>query len=185
MPNYANSKIYKIWSISTDEIYIGSTTQTLSKRIGGHRTKYKSYQNGKYRYITSFKILEYGDAKIELIEKFECKCKDELTAREGYYIRKMECVNKVIPGRTQKQYYLDNKEQLKQYYKQYHKQYRLDNKEQLKQYHKQYDKQYYQTNKEKFKEKLLCECGCSIRKCNLPRHKRTAKHRRLLNQIKE
>jgi len=43
-----------------------------------------------------------------------------------------------------KQYYLDNKEKLKQYYKQY----RLDNKEKLKQYYEQY----YLDNKEKINE---------------------------------
>jgi hypothetical protein len=113
MPNYQLSKIYKLWSNQTDKIYIGCTTQPLAKRLGEHRRKYKLYQNGKYRYTTSFNILEYGDAKIELIEMLECKCKEELTAREGHYIRALECVNKVIPDRVAKsKYYQNNKARL-------------------------------------------------------------------------
>jgi hypothetical protein len=201
MPNYNNSKIYKIWSTQTDDIYIGSTTQPLSKRIGDHRSKSKGYQNGKYHYVTSFKILDYGDAKIELIEKVNCKCKEELTAREGHYIRTLECVNKYIPGRNLKQHYQDNKEKIlqqnKQYrqdnkdkIKQYHKQYRQDNKDKIKQYHKQYkqdnkdklsqkSKQYYQDNKEKWTRgsvKNKCECGSIVSKYNLTRHKKSKKH---------
>lgn len=102
--NYQTSKIYKIWSPShPGEIYIGSTTQRLVKRIGEHRRKYRLHLKGKYRYTTSFKIMEYGDAKIELIENVECKDKEELVAREGYYIRTLDCVNKVIPDRTEKE----------------------------------------------------------------------------------
>ena len=50
-------------------------------------------------FTTSFKILENNNYYIELIELFECTCKDELCARESYYIKSLECVNKVIPGR--------------------------------------------------------------------------------------
>jgi hypothetical protein len=53
-----------------------------------------------------------------------------------------------------KQYYIKNKERIKQYYidnkeliKQYNKQYRVDNKERIKQYNKQYNKQYRSDNK--------------------------------------
>jgi hypothetical protein len=55
--------------------------------------------------ICSSKILfeKYDDVRIELIEEFPCENKMELNAREGYYIRTLDCVNKVIPGRTQKE----------------------------------------------------------------------------------
>ena len=37
MPNYQNGKIYKIHSYQTDDIYIGSTTNTLSRRFSEHK----------------------------------------------------------------------------------------------------------------------------------------------------
>ena len=56
---------------------------------------------------------------IELIETRSCKNKDELRKLEGHYIRSLDCVNKCIPGRTSKQYYIDNKDTIKQSVKLY------------------------------------------------------------------
>jgi len=38
MPDYKNSKIYKLWSPEGDDIYIGSTTESLSRRKSKHKT---------------------------------------------------------------------------------------------------------------------------------------------------
>jgi len=157
MANYQNGRIYAIKSYQTELIYIGSTTQILSKRLGEHRINYK--KNG----VTSSKeILKYPDYYIELIELFPCNSKEELLKREGYFIKQNIniCVNCCIPGRTykewindnkehidelRKQHYLNNVEKLKEYQKQYHlnnaekeKQYRLNNVEKIKEYQKQY-----------------------------------------------
>ena len=45
MPNYQNGKVYSIRSHSRpDLVYVGSTTQPLSKRFGGHKElKNKNY----------------------------------------------------------------------------------------------------------------------------------------------
>jgi predicted GIY-YIG superfamily endonuclease len=45
--DYKNGKIYAIRSHQTDEIYIGSTTQSLSKRFSNHKSKYKLYLEKK------------------------------------------------------------------------------------------------------------------------------------------
>ena len=39
---YQDGKIYKILNSESDDIYVGSTTQKLSKRMANHRTKLKS-----------------------------------------------------------------------------------------------------------------------------------------------
>lgn len=190
MPNYNNAKIYKIWSPShPDEIYIGSTTQPLAKRMGEHRRKCKRYQNGKCNYVTSFKILSYGDAKIELIEKVECKDKEELVAREGYYIRTLDCVNKVIPDRTRKEYIREYREANKDKINQKRRQYREANKDKIKQYSEankdkiaQRLNQYY---KEKLSEKVKCDCGSVIVRHSLTRHKKTKKHMNFINKKNE
>jgi hypothetical protein len=77
MPNYQNGKIYQIWSPQTDQVYIGSTIQSLCKRMVEHRCQH----------LTSHKILQYDDAKIELIECFPCDNKMELNKREGEIMR--------------------------------------------------------------------------------------------------
>ena len=40
--NYAKGKIYKIANDIDDEIYVGSTCQSLSKRMGIHRQNAKN-----------------------------------------------------------------------------------------------------------------------------------------------
>ena len=173
MVNFANGKVYAIRSHKTSEIYVGSTTQPLCKRMVGHRTSYRRWvaDNSK-TYYTSYEILKHGDAYIELLELVPCSCRAELCRREGELIRANTCVNKLIAGRTDKQYCQDNKEHHKQYNKQYRqdnkesikqytKQYRQDNKEHIKQYRKQYD----QDNKEHIKQQKVKRVICSY--CNI------------------
>ena len=115
-PNYQNGKIYSIRSYQTDKIYIGSTVNTLSRRMTGHRGHYKGYKNKKHNtFLTSFDILEFDDAYIELLENCSCNSKEELLKREGELIRNIDCINKIVPGRTRKEYYKDNIEQFKEY----------------------------------------------------------------------
>ena len=114
MVNYGNGKVYKIWSPSTEQIYIGSTTQRLSKRLSSHLNQYKRCKDGIGNYVSSFEILKYDDYKIELIKECPCENKEQLHKLEGEYIRehKDACVNRLVAGRTKKQYKQDNKEQL-------------------------------------------------------------------------
>ena len=57
-------RVYTIRSHQTDDIYIGSTTQTLSQRMTDHRKNYKQYLDKKRNYITSYEIVQYEDAYI-------------------------------------------------------------------------------------------------------------------------
>ena len=100
MPNYANSKIYKIESLIGDIVYYGSTTQQLSKRMAEHRYLFKKGTKKN----TSKQVFEFGDAKIFLVEAFPCENTEQLFAKEGEYVRNNRCVNKMIPNRTQKEY---------------------------------------------------------------------------------
>ena len=112
MAKYQKGKIYAIRSYQTDKIYIGSTCDTLSRRLSGHRMQFKNFKNGKSRFVTSFELLKYADYYIELLELYPCDSKIELHKREGELIRSNECVNKVIPGRTKKEYYNNNKDKI-------------------------------------------------------------------------
>jgi DNA-binding protein Fis/DNA-binding TFAR19-related protein (PDSD5 family) len=196
-PKYQNGKIYKIESYLTDDIYIGSTTQLLCNRIAKHKANYKYWLNGKSSNVSSNRILEQDEnAFITLIENYPCNNRAELEAREGYYIRSLDCVNKKVAGRTPKQFRLDNIEDIKQQKKQYYeknkeqhsqrmKQYRSDNKDNI----KQILKHYYADNIEKIKlqrkEIIHCDlCDKDIGKHHIARHNKSKKHIEE-NRIKE
>ncbi len=173
--DYSKGKLYKMASPNTDKIYIGSTTKKyLCQRIGTHRTQYKRYQNGKTHYLTSFEILGKGGAYIELIENFPCKTKDELHAREGQLIRenKDTCVNHVIPGRTDEQYYMDNKDIIlakNQEYRDSNRDIILDGLKKYKASHKEERKAYD-------KIKFTCSCGKVLSQGNKSNHQKTKRH---------
>jgi hypothetical protein len=142
MPNYQLGKIYAIKSHNTDKIYIGSTCdKRLSSYLGKHTYNYRKYLKGEKGFVSSFDVLECGDYYIELLEKVECTCKEELLTRERHYIKTMECVNHRQPGRTKKMYREDNKEHLNQYHKKWRE--NPDNKKSA----NERSKKFYQDNK--------------------------------------
>ena len=152
MVNYEYGKIYKITSESTGFVYYGSTAQKyLSQRLSGHLGSYKSYLNGKCDYVTSFELLKCEDYKMELIKYFPSVNKKQLTTEEAKYIRCNDCVNKVIPDRTRKEYHKEYQEQNKEKINEYGKEYREGQDKEQK---KEYNKEYYQENKEKIKEHI-------------------------------
>ena len=107
MPIYENGKIYKIVDVGYNTCYIGSTVESLARRMAKHRNHYKNYQEGKKHRISCFEVFdEYGveNCKIELMEKYPCNSKEELYSREGHHIQITECINKRIAGRSKKQY---------------------------------------------------------------------------------
>jgi hypothetical protein len=136
--------IYIIRSHQTDDVYYGSTTQMLCKRMASHRGNYKLWLNEKYRHNRSFDILKFDDAYIELVEEIEFQNKQELSAREGHYIRENNCVNKRIEGRTTQQYYLDNKDKIDEQTKLYNNTHKIERSI--------YNKEWKEANKDKIKE---------------------------------
>ena len=135
MPDYQNGKIYTIRCKSDNTlIYVGSTTMTLSKRMAEHR--YASYTNN-IRKLYSCVNGNWDDWYIELYEVYPCENKEQLNKREGEITREIGNLNYQIAGRTNKEWYNDNKEKKKKYYK--------DNKEKI----SKQKKEHYENNKEK------------------------------------
>ena len=155
---YSRGKIYMIESASAGLVYYGSTCNDLYKRMGMHRTMLKRFQTVENaKSYTSFGVLAHPDARIILVEPFPCANKQELTAREAYYIRNNECVNKVIPGRSKAERYQENKEEILEW-----------------------QKLYWQDNKanilEKKKRPKHCEtCNCSVRHDAFLKHTKSKK----------
>ena len=175
------AKIYKIIDNTNGNEYIGSTCHSLKKRLIKHKNSYKMFLKGTYNNVSSFDIIKNGDYKIKLIENCNIKTKQELLARERYYIENNECVNKLIPGRYnkgtqhyQKQYYIENKDKININHKQYYN----DNKDKI----NINKKQYYNDNKDKYNEKFDCECGSKYTKNHKSRHIKTLKHQEFIQK---
>ena len=167
MPDYQNGKIYAIRSYKTEDIYIGSTIKKyLSRRLAQHKATYKHFLNTNKRYTTSFKIIELGDAYIELLENYPCNSKNELTQQEGEYIRNTKnCINKCMKYTTEEEWRKANYNILLEKRHKYIKKYNEKNKEII--------------NKKKT-EKIECECGVFVCRAAIARHRKTNKHKLLM-----
>ena len=116
---------------------------------------------------------------IELIENYPCECKEELVAREGYWIRQIGTLNAAVAGRTSKEWREEHRDYLKQrartYYYNKHedelkkrKEWRDNNKDKK---HEQ-DRRYRENNN----YKIICDkCGCLIQKKGMANHQKTNK----------
>jgi len=91
-------KIYKIIDNTNGDCYIGSTTQALKERLSKHKCACNYVKK-----CTSYKIINNGNYKIELIEDLGNVSKEERYTKERYYIENINCINKSIPGRTMKE----------------------------------------------------------------------------------
>jgi hypothetical protein len=187
--DYKKTVIYKIVckDLNIKELYVGHTTN-FTQRKCRHKSncinnKYNQYvykfirDNGGWENWDMIKICDYPCNNYEDACKKERECIESLNA----------ILNKVIPGRTRKQYREDNKDNIRENYKQYYqnnkeklnqkdKEYYENNKDKISEYQKEYQKEYYKDNKnkilEKQKEKIKCECGCIITKNNLKSHQK-------------
>ena len=173
--DYQNGKIYCIKNHQTEDTYIGSTTQSLSKRMEKHRASMKSEKKNKAPLYQ--KMIEIGIEHfyIQLIKKYPCSDIEELRAEEAKHIREMGNLNIRIDGRTKEQYYIDKKETIdkrnmenyynnreerlkkqkeyadnrKEHKKEYDKQRREDKREEI----SEQQKEKYQNKKEHYKQK--------------------------------
>ena len=156
MNKYEKAKIYKLIDNTNGNIYIGSTIQSLANR----KSKHKQIKNK----CKSKLIIDNGDYDMILIENYPCSSKEELIARERYFIENIECINKNIPGRTKKElqnynkeWYNDNKERIlkkakekikTEERKEYEIKYANENKDLI----NTKSKEWYKNNKDKKKE---------------------------------
>lgn len=152
---YSNSKIYKIWSPSHDDlVYYGSTYQSLSQRMATHKNDYRRWKAGKFCKVTSFKIFEEcDDYRIDLVENYPCSNKEELNSKEGEYIKNNMCVNKRVAGRTDKQYYQDNRDKIKDQVNQYYQDHKEEVKERVKERYEEHKDRINEKRREKYAQK--------------------------------
>jgi group I intron endonuclease len=158
--DYRKGKIYKILNTLDDDCYVGSTTQTLSKRMTNHRKDMLSEVKKDRLLYTKMRIHGADNFYIELIEDYPCENIEQLRQREGYYIRELGTLNRNVAGRTKQEWtteHIDHKKELdkKRYMDNheselaYRKEYRENNKEKL----RELKKKHYEENKEEILQK--------------------------------
>ena len=191
--SYKNAKIYKILNNATDDVYIGSTTQPLSKRMVDHRASCKSDKSFHLQLHNKMNELGIENFYIELLEEYPCENVEQLRKREGERIREFATLNRYVAGRDEQQYREDNKEQRAKTNKAWREknhdgllQKKKDDYQNNREHYLDMKKKYYIEKKdeinEKQKTKILCVCGVECRKSDIRRHERTKRHIEFLNQ---
>ena len=171
MSIYDNGKIYKLVNNVDDKIYVGSTCNLLRVRIAKNKSSSKLEPDRSIdKHVNQ---VGWGNVEIILIQKYECKSKEDLNKRERYWIDELKPdLNIQIPTRTPKEWYEENKE----YVMEKTKKYAEEHKENV----IKYKKKYSEKNKEKINEKIICECGAVINKKHKAIHLKTMKHKQIM-----
>ena len=202
MTDYTTGKIYKVVCGETNKVYIGSTIGTLEHRLAKHKAPTNGCKSNDFINPTIHLIEDYScnnKKELEIRERYYME--NNICVNRNIPGRTKQ--------EHSKQYRLDNAEKIREYSKQYNidnaekfreygKQHRLNNAEKLKKRGKQYYrdnaekkkqyrldiaerlKQYRLDNAEKLNEKFNCECGGKYTHANKPRHLKTNKHKKYL-----
>jgi len=185
--DYQNGRVYQILNNIDNDVYVGSTCSTLTKRLSWHKHRYDRQDKQHVPLYAKMHELGFDQFYIELVEQYPCNTREELRAREGHYIRERGTLNKVVAGRTQNQWRIDNKEKVdehrrqyiasrREHFRAYHAQWRADNKDtqnklNIQRYHE--NKELY--NKARLTKETCPTCGTMVAKCNMSRHQQSNK----------
>lgn len=158
--NYLNTIIYKIVckDVEITECYVGHTTN-FSQRKTAHSASCRNIGDSSFnRYVYQF-IREHNGWKnwnMVEVEKYNAIDKLDAEKRERYWIETLEAkLNKIIPTRTQDEWYEKNKEIInckKRHYYQQNKEQICLEKQKYNETHKEQIKEYREKNKDKIKE---------------------------------
>lgn len=89
-------RVYKIVNSDDALLYVGSTTQTLSKRMSTHRSTAKADERKLYRHMRNIGIHKF---QILLLEETGPITRDELRALEHKYICELDTVKNGLNDR--------------------------------------------------------------------------------------
>ena len=143
--DYSKSKIYKITNDYNDDVYVGSTCNTLKRRFNVHKGDHKKEECQKRPLYKLMKDIGFERFRIQLIIDYPCEDEYMLKQKEGEYIRLIGTLNKNIAGRTKKEYAHEEREKIKKS----ETKYRNEHKENV----KLWKQNYYQKYKENISEK--------------------------------
>jgi hypothetical protein len=195
--NYSNTIIYKLVcnDVEITDVYVGHTTDFTNRKRQHKGTCNNENVKDYNLYVYQFIRENGGWENWSMLEicKLSCVDKQDALRNERKYIEELKAtLNKVIPTRTPKERYDQNRDQILEY----HKEYQEHHREQIAEYQKEYRHQhrdqnieyhheYYEQNRvkllEKQKTKIICECGATYSHGDRARHFRTKKHIQSIN----
>ena len=107
---YDKAKVYKLVDDISDDIYVGSTCQPLSKQMAEHRASIRSNRDNHVKLYQKMNEIGIEHFRIKLRKYCPCENIEQLRAIEGEYIREMGTLNSQIAGRTSNDYKKEFKE---------------------------------------------------------------------------
>ena len=93
--SYKNTKLYRLSSSRTPDVCVLATYMKNSKTaLNVYKSYHKKYRAGFSVYYDCFKLLDFGDMKATLIEKYPCKNRKEAFARKHYWEDRLKGITK-------------------------------------------------------------------------------------------
>jgi len=121
--------VYKLYHSNYPEFYIGSS-KIFEKRKNDHKYNSNNETSVAYHFKVYKYIREHGGYdswKYEILEKEYYKNKKHRFERERYFIESLKpTLNTTIPGRTDQEWYEDNKEMVKVNRKKYYNEHKVE-----------------------------------------------------------
>lgn len=177
-------RIYKIQHLDSSLCYIGSTCNTIRDRWRMHKNAYKMWISNKDKYTTValYPYLEqFGCDRFQmlLIKEYQIADKKQLFAYEQLAIsRTKTCCNQNAALQ------LFGPKSLAKHYRQLISGRQRDFYQANKATIIKRSRDHYNANKEESKQKaatkITCECGSIVCKAAISKHRKSAKHARLL-----
>jgi hypothetical protein len=191
--------VYKIYplDVSITEKYVGSA-ENFNRRHTEHKYRCNNLSEKTKNFELYSCICSHGgwdSWKMEPIESYEYKEKSELRRREAYWIRELKAsLNLRIPGRSYEERMHDQRDVEKLQQKQYARENRTPAQLLKAQWTKEHagvdamhKRKYYDKNREsiakKQTEKIACECGAILSRNNIPQHRNSDKHKRIMAKL--
>jgi len=160
---------------NTDLVYYGSSEMpSLDDRLKLHLKDFKRWKNKNTSasYYSSFKVLELNNYKATLLKIVFFTIKWQLHEQERHLIEFQTCVNERIPNRTEAEWYVTNKDKIKEKSKEYYQ----ANRDKIKEKSNDYRKK----NKEKISKKFNCPCGGKYTHYHKSIHDKSKRHQNWL-----
>lgn len=186
--NYSNGCIYKLCckDVNVKDIYVGSTLN-LKNRKRKHKSVCNNPNDNGYNYNVYQCIRENGGFEnwdMILVEEYDAKDKKDLNKRERYWLETLGAtLNGQVRGRTQAEWYQDNRDRRLVEMKEYGKEYYANNKDEI----SVRSREKYQENKEQIKEnrktKYTCACGSVLSNSSKGSHEKSTKHKKFLGSL--
>ena len=100
-------RIYYLWSPGREEVYVGSSQQSLENVLIRHKTHFRNWLKDTGQYVSSFQLfyqrMAGHDVFINLLYEGEFENEKQLREMERIYIEELPTLNERIPITTKQE----------------------------------------------------------------------------------